>query len=77
MGVFGCVARGSENDFSDIDLLVEFENPTPDTMPERYLGLLNALEEKFSRTVQVLTPRMVRNPFLKKSIERDITYVYG
>ena len=30
IGVFGSFARGEEKDTSDVDILVEFENPTFD-----------------------------------------------
>lgn len=76
LSVFGSVARGDYSDKSDIDLLVEFRNPTPETMPDRYFGFVKEAERRFKRPVQVLTPRMVRNPFLKRSIQKDMVVVY-
>lgn len=76
LGLFGSVARGEERNDSDIDFLAEFENP-PDRMADRYMGFIEDATRRFGRPVQVLTPRMVRNPFLKRSMERDLTIVHG
>ena len=75
LAVFGSVARGEDSHTSDIDLLVDFETPTPSTMPERYFGLIDELERRTHHPVQVLTPNMVKNPFLKRSMECDLSYL--
>jgi len=77
LGLFGSVARGEERGDSDIDFLAEFESPSPDHMADRYFGFIEDASRRFGRPVQVLTPRMVRNPFLKRSMERDLTIVHG
>ena len=77
LGIFGSVARGEDGDGSDIDFFAEFESPTPDHMADRYFGFIVDASRRFGRPVQVLTPRMVRNPFLKRSLERDLTIVHG
>lgn len=77
LGIFGSVARGEERVDSDIDFLAEFENPTPEHMADRYFGFIEEASRRFGRPVQVMTPRMVRNPFLKRSMERDLTIVHG
>lgn len=77
LGLFGSVARGEERDDSDIDFLAEFESPTPEHMADRYFGFIEDASRRFGRRVQVLTPRMVRNPFLRRSMERDLTIVHG
>ena len=75
--LFGSVARGDDRGDSDIDFLAEFESPKPDRMADRYFGFIEEASRRFGRPVQVLTPRMVRNPFLKRSMERDLTIVHG
>ena len=77
LGLFGSVARGEERGDSDIEFLAEFDNPSPDHMADRYFGFIEEATRRFGRPVQVLTPRMVRNPFLKRSMERDLTIVHG
>lgn len=76
LGLFGSVARGEERADSDIDFLAEFENP-PNRMADRYFGFVEDATRRFGRPVQVMTPRMVRNPFLKRSLERDLLIVHG
>jgi len=77
LGVFGSVARGDEAAHSDIDLLVEFADPHPAHMPEHYFGFRDAAARRFGRPVQLLTPRMVRNPFLRRSLDRDLKILHG
>jgi hypothetical protein len=76
LGLFGSVARGEERSDSDIDFLAEFESPTSEHMADRYFGFIDEATKRFGRRVQVLTPRMVRNPFLKRSMERDLTILH-
>lgn len=54
----------------------EFEDPSPDHMPERYFGFIAEASRRLGRPVQVLTPRMIRNPFLRRSVERDLTMIH-
>jgi predicted nucleotidyltransferase len=77
LALFGSVARGEDNEGSDIDFLADFENPVPATMADRYFGFISEASLRFGRPVQLVTPRMVRNPFLKRSMERDLTMVHG
>lgn len=76
LGLFGSVARGEDTGSSDIDFFAEFEDPNPETMPERYFGFIEAAGRRYQRPVQLLTPRMIRNPFLKRSIEKDLVVLY-
>ena len=62
---------------SDIDFFAEFDSPTPETMPDRYLGFIREASLRFGRDVQLLTPRMLRNPHLQRSIEKDLTIIHG
>ena len=77
LGLFGSAARGEDSIGSDLDFLAEFDNPTPETMPARYLGFIEEAGRRFNRPVQLLTPRMIRNPFLKRSIDRDLVILHG
>ena len=76
LGLFGSVARGDDSRSSDIDFLAEFEDPSPESMPERYFGFIEAARMRYHRPIQLVTPRMIRNPFLKRSIEKDLVIVY-
>jgi len=76
LGLFGSVARGDDSELSDIDFFAEFEDPSPESMPERYFGFIEAAGKRYQRPIQLLTPRMIRNPFLKRSIDKDLIIVY-
>jgi uncharacterized protein len=76
LGLFGSAARGEESEASDLDFFAEFEDPSPETMPERYFGFIEAAAARFGRPVQLLTPRMVHNPFLMRSIDRDLVILH-
>jgi len=76
LGVFGSVARGDNSPTSDLDIYAEFNNPSSATLADRYLGLVESLQEAFDCSVQVMTPRMIKNPILKRSIERDLVFIH-
>ncbi|MEM9478609.1 MAG: nucleotidyltransferase domain-containing protein [Verrucomicrobiota bacterium] len=76
LGIFGSVARGEESEESDIDFFAEFDSPTPESMPERYFGFIDAASRVFERSIQLVTPRMLKNPHLIRSVERDLVTVY-
>ena len=71
IALFGSYARGEETDESDIDLLVDFREPTFDN----YINLVFFLEESFKKKVQLVTEGpQLRERFLKH-IETDLMYV--
>jgi predicted nucleotidyltransferase len=76
LSVFGSTARGEQREDSDIDFLAEFESPTPATMPDRYFGFIEEAGKRFNRKIQLLTPSMIRNPHLRKSISRDLVVIH-
>ena len=67
--VFGSAAR---DDFdparSDVDLLVEFEE-APGL--REYFGLKEELEAVLGRSVDLVMPGAIRNPYLRAGIEQD------
>jgi hypothetical protein len=76
LSVFGSVARGSSRDDSDIDLLVSFR---PDA-PWSTLDLVDLREELatlFSRSVDLVEERAIRNPYRKATILRDKSVLYA
>lgn len=75
--IFGSIAQGTMTDESDIDLLIELDEPIEDKSSERYFGLLHFLEDRFGKKVDILTPRSIKNPYLKQSIERKKIRIYG
>lgn len=61
---------------SDIDLLVEIDNPDPVARGEKLISLWDNLEEFFHRKVDLLTESSIRNPYLKKSIDSTKILIY-
>ena len=65
--MFGSYAKGSETKKSDIDFVVEFEEPSFD----RFMALIEFLEKLFGKRVDVLTREGV-NTIRAKNIAEDI-----
>ena len=55
---------------SDVDLLVEFDPSIPRNLFEDYFPLKWALEELFGRSVDLIEPSAIRNPYLLDGINR-------
>lgn len=72
LSVFGSAARGELRPDSDIDLLVEFE---PEGAPSLWTDsqLRDELSRLFGgRPVDIVPPEVLRNPYRRKTIERDL-----
>ena len=78
LDVFGSAARESDfSDNSDIDLLVEYE---PDHGPPRledYFEFRDALTALLGRKVDLVMANVVRNPYIRASIERSRQPLHG
>lgn len=64
IGLFGSYAKGKQNRKSDIDFLIEFKTVDFD----RYLYILNLLEEIFQRKIDLIIEKDLK-PELKYVIE--------
>ena len=71
MGIFGSVARGSANESSDIDIVVE---PNKRNLLNR-IGLKMSLEDFLGVPVDVVAYREDLSPLLKERITKDVIYV--
>jgi hypothetical protein len=75
LDLFGSLARGSSSSDSDIDLLVEFENP--DKQPsKRFFGLLHYLEDALGREIDLLTMNSLKNPFFRQRVLKEKVNIY-
>jgi predicted nucleotidyltransferase len=70
IGIFGSTAIGHENEQSDIDVLVELNEPTFD----HYMGLKFRLEEILGRDVDLVLKDELK-PRLRPIIEKQVRYV--
>jgi len=72
LGLFGSEARAEATAASDLDFLVEFENPNFDV----YMGLLEYLEKLFGRPVDLVLANTIK-PRLRESILRETVHAPG
>jgi len=70
IGIFGSSARGDADERSDVDIVVELENPDLFHL----IGIKQDLEEKLNRPVDIVRYREKMNAFLKRRIEREAIY---
>lgn len=76
LALFGSAARGELQPGSDVDLLIEFK-------PDVEVGLLelqdieSEFEAMFGRPVDLAGPAILRNPYRRRAILRDLRPVYG
>jgi uncharacterized protein len=67
LDLFGSLARGEHTAESDVDLLVEFEEP--DMHPsKRFFGLLHYLEDALRCEVDLLTVSSLSNPYFRRRV---------
>ena len=75
LDVYGSTARGSANDSSDVDLLVEFNDPSR-SPAKRFFGLLHHLEDALGCEVDLLTVNGLRNPYFKRRVLEERVPIY-
>ncbi|MCA1758382.1 MAG: nucleotidyltransferase domain-containing protein, partial [Bacteroidales bacterium] len=75
--VFGSVTKENFSSSSDIDFLVRFQNVDPREYFDNYMDLKEQLEKLFSRDVDLVEIQTVKNPILKRSIDRNKIFLYG
>lgn len=68
IGIFGSYARGENDQNSDLDILIDFEQPL-DLL--EIIGLEQELTEKLGIKVDLITLRSL-NPQLKEYVEKDL-----
>jgi len=75
--LFGSAASGEfDPETSDLDFLVEFQNPGPEGKFNDYFGLLHALTVLFGRDVDLVSTRAIKNPYFLKSVNETRRTVY-
>ena len=70
LDLFGSAARGDfDPEHSDFDFIVEFDRSAPQHPFNSCLGLKEELEALLGRKVDLVELSVVRNPYLKASID--------
>ncbi len=75
LDAFGSLARNCAGPGSDVDLLVEFNDPDRDASA-RFFGLLHRFEDLMHCNVDLLTVHSLRNPYFKKRVLQERVSVY-
>lgn len=75
--LFGSAATGRDTAESDLDFLVEFEALLSGEYADAYFGLLESLERLFDRPVDLVVARAIRNPYLRRSIDKNKALIYA
>jgi len=70
LALFGSAARNRMRKTSDVDILVQFEQPTW----VNYIGLKFYLEDLLGRNVDLVTLDSLK-PSVRPSVEQDLLYV--
>jgi predicted nucleotidyltransferase len=69
IGVFGSHARGEGAESSDVDVLVEFNEPTFDN----FMDLIFYLEELFGKAVDLVTTNAL-SPYIAPAVRREVVW---
>lgn len=76
--VFGSAVRDDfDPERSDVDFLVEFETGGGFNAFDAYFDLREALMALLGRSVDLVMPGAVRNPYVRAAIETDRTLLYA
>jgi predicted nucleotidyltransferase len=76
--VFGSATRADfDENRSDIDLIVRFRNEQTKGLFDRYWGLAEELEKIFGRPIELLTERMIRNPYFRAAVDAGRQTLYA
>jgi len=73
LGIFGSFARGEQTQNSDLDLLVEFEDNTPDLTEKKEL-IRNEIQSVFQINVDICTEKYIK-PIFRQQILSEAIYV--
>ena len=75
--IFGSVLTDKFSDYSDIDMLVQFENIDILEYFDNYMEFKENLENILGRPVDLLENQAIRNPVFRKVVDRNKRLVYG
>jgi predicted nucleotidyltransferase len=75
--VFGSVITDSFRDTSDIDFIVDFKHVDLYDYASNYFDFKFSLEHIFSRKVDLLEDKAIKNPYLRASIDTSKQLIYG
>ncbi|MBE9511889.1 MAG: nucleotidyltransferase domain-containing protein [Bacteroidetes bacterium] len=75
--VFGSILTDSFSQDSDIDFLVRFSGVNLIDYFDNYMDFMEALEKLYKHDIDLIEIQTVKNPILKRSIDRNKVKIYG
>jgi predicted nucleotidyltransferase len=77
LDLFGSAARGTFiPERSDLDFIVQFTSSGYPGYADAFLEFAESLERLLGRKVDLLTERMIRNPYFREEVEKTRENVY-
>jgi hypothetical protein len=78
LDLFGSALNASfDPERSDLDFLVEFEPLSVGDYATAFFGFKEALERLFGRSVDLVVPSAIRNPYFLQSVEQGKALLYA
>ncbi len=74
---FGSVIKDSLKPGSDVDLVVAIDDQDPLKYSDCYFNLKFGLAAIFSRKIDLLEEKAIKNPYLKKEIDNNKVLIYA
>jgi len=62
---------------SDLDVLVEFFDPSAPGIADRFMNLAEGLESIFHRPVDLVTKQAIKNPIFRQTVEQSSQPLYA
>jgi hypothetical protein len=75
--VFGSVLTEKFSDKSDIDLVVDIDSNDPFEYADSYFNLKFALQDLFSRSIDLLENKAIKNQYIRQNIDRSKSLIYA
>ncbi len=75
--VFGSVLNNHFSSESDIDFIVTFDEIELEKYADNYFDFKFSLEDLFSRNIDLLEEKAIKNPFFINSINNSKQLIYG
>ena len=76
LSIFGSAARNEMRPDSDVDLKVVFYRDAHWSLWD-VVDLRDELVDLFGREIDLVTAEVIRNPYRRRSIERDLQIIYA
>ena len=77
LDLFGSAARGDfQPERSDLDFVVQFARTGYAGYADTFLNFADALETLLGRKVDLLTERMIRNPYFRATVDATRQTIY-